>query len=82
MDNPTHPGGCAIAVLGDRGVGQPAPRQQNDAGVAVIDLVDELSFHTMELEPFVGLERPCFNRFDRSFSISILNISMEKLRHF
>jgi hypothetical protein len=80
MDNPTHPGCRAIAVLGDQSVGEPASRQQNNAGVAVIHLIDELLFHTMELEPFMGLERPCFNRFDRSFSISILNISTEKLR--
>jgi hypothetical protein len=80
VDDLPYPGGRTVAVLGDLGVGQPAPRQQNDAGVAVIDLIGELAFHLMKLEPFMGLERPYFDGFDSSFSISFLNISMEKLR--
>jgi hypothetical protein len=81
MDHPTHPRGRAITMPGDLGVGPLAPRQQNDAGVAVIHLIDESSFHTLELAPLMGPERPCFKRFDSSFSISILNISWRSYVH-
>lgn len=68
MQNLTHPGGRAVLALGGLSSGRPASRLQDDTGVVAVDLIDQLSFHAMESEPLMGLERSCFDSIHTSWA--------------
>jgi len=69
MADDPHPLRRTVDPLGDLPVGHSAHRQQDDASVTTIDSVRTLTFHAVQLEPFIRLELPCSDRIHCEVSV-------------
>ena len=61
VDDDSYPLRRAVGQRGDVAVGHAAGREQDDSCVSAIDLAGQLSFHLVQLPPFIRPELSCSN---------------------